>query len=188
MNPPLLRITLSLGSRTRDVAIAEMAEAFRSPDPCPSLVRLLLAGHPQAMNKGRETTERGVLSLPVTVNDDQDLLPNSFSTVTVGNRRESRGREGGEPVDDSEALAAFLAERLRDWRSLGFYRKVARMLPESVVRDALTRALDVPAHAIRRSRGAYFTTLIVKSLPTVRRSSRSNSSTPLYDPPIPSAP
>lgn len=188
MNPPFLRITLSLGSRTRDVAIDAMAEALRSSDPYPALVKLLLDPNPQLMNKGRETTESGVLSLPATVNDDKDLLPNSFSTVTVRNRRESRGRERVELVDDSEALAAFLAERLHDWRSLGFYRKVARMLPESVVRDALTRALDVPAHAIRRSRGAYFTTLIVKSLPTARQSFRSNSSTPSYDPPIPSAP
>jgi hypothetical protein len=135
------------------------------------------------MNKGRETTERGVPNKPVTI-----TMIKTSSSEYDQKGRECRGRGQTEPVDDPEALAAFLAECLHDWRSLGFYRKVARLLPESVVRDALTSALDVPAHAIRRSRGAYFTTLIIKSLPNVQRHSRSDSSTSHYDPPIPSAP
>jgi hypothetical protein len=179
MNPFPFRITLSLGSCSRDVPIDFLAQALQSPDRNSALAKLLYDNHPQLMNKGKGAMGDGVLSPPVTVNGDKDSSPSILKPVIVQEEEYCQVGEEPSPAQDSEALACFLAERLRDWRSLGFYRKVARMLPESVVRDALARALDVPGHAIRRSRGAYFTTLIVKSLPTARRSSRSNSPTRL---------
>jgi hypothetical protein len=130
MNPIPLTITLRLGCRSRSVTARELGQAFGCPDAGRLLLRLLL--HPQDANEGREPTERGALSLPETVNDVLEI-------VTVREERGSKGEEGAEAVDDSEALASFLADRLHDWRSLGFYRNVARRLPERVVRDALTR-------------------------------------------------
>lgn len=60
----------------------------------------------------------------------------------------------------SEALAIYLADRLNDWHSIAWYRQVTRRVSPSIVRDALVRTLDVPASCIRKSRAAYFTTLI----------------------------
>ena len=127
---------------------------------CPEQIEHAPSVHPQATNRGKRIIGDGGSSLPL--NDNQKLPP-------LWNRGECRGEEGAGLANHSEALATYLAERLHDWRSLAFYRKVARSLPEEVVRDALSRALDVPRHAIRRSRAAYFTTLIVKSLPKNRR-------------------
>lgn len=178
-----LRIALSLGARRRELNPRELGDALGVADPSPALAKLLFTGHPQAMNKGKGALGEEASRQPVTLNESFNSVP--VRTVRTGG--ECRGEVRGGAVDNPEALATFLAERLRDWRSLGFYRKIARQLPESVVRDALARALDVPAHAIRRSRAAYFTTLIVKSLATIKQSSRSNSSTLPYDLPIPPA-
>jgi hypothetical protein len=59
-----------------------------------------------------------------------------------------------------EKTACYLADRLDDGNSLAFYRLVAEHVPTEVIRDSLTRALDLPAANVRRSRAAYFTSLV----------------------------
>ncbi len=59
-----------------------------------------------------------------------------------------------------ERMAVYLAERLDDTKSLAFYRRVATSVPAEIIRDRLTRALDLRPASIRRSRAAYFTSLI----------------------------
>jgi hypothetical protein len=59
-----------------------------------------------------------------------------------------------------ERTACYLADRLDDSKSLAFYRRVAASVPAEVIRDALTRALDLRPANVRRSRAAYFTSLV----------------------------
>lgn len=59
-------------------------------------------------------------------------------------------------------IAAQLADALSDWKSFAFFRKVASSVPEDVIRDVLVLALELPPKAIRRSRAAYFTSIIRK--------------------------
>jgi hypothetical protein len=76
----------------------------------------------------------------------------------------SRGAFGqareGIPRPQIEKTACYLAERLDDAKSLDFYRRVAASVPTEVIREALARALDLPAANVRRSRAAYFTSLL----------------------------
>lgn len=69
-------------------------------------------------------------------------------------------RSGERPRPEVERTACHLADRLDDGHSLSFYRRVAECVPADVIHEALTRALDVKAANIRRSRAAYFTSLI----------------------------
>ena len=59
-----------------------------------------------------------------------------------------------------EKTACYLADRLDDGNSLAFYRLVAEHVTSEIIRNSLTRALDLPAANVRRSRAAYFTSLV----------------------------
>lgn len=81
-------------------------------------------------------------------------------------RREEKEREGVPGGSECERLAGYLADRLDDWKSYRFFLSVAARVPREVILDALTRALDVPRRDIRRSRAAYFTSVIRHHLTT----------------------
>jgi len=67
----------------------------------------------------------------------------------------------GEASLKKESLAQYILEQLGDQRSLGFYRKVARILPEAMIHRALSETKDADLTGrIRRSRGACFTDLV----------------------------
>lgn len=91
----------------------------------------------------------------------------SISTiVALKSKRGYRGREGGARDDDAVMrIAVHLADRLADWKSLAFFRLVARSVPAQVIQGALTCALDVPAADLRVSRAACFTALVRPYLP-----------------------
>jgi hypothetical protein len=57
-----------------------------------------------------------------------------------------------------------LADKLGDTKSMAFFRRVAEVVPAEVIRDALVRALDLRPSDVRRSRAAYFTSLIMPHL------------------------
>jgi hypothetical protein len=103
-----------------------------------------------------------------TDNGFQNIRSDPFGTLEMGVQGE------GPParVDNIESVAHHLACALRDDRSLAFFKIVAAVVPREVIRDALTRALDVPAPAVRRSRGAIFTALIRPYLGQRSRSGR----------------
>ncbi len=115
------------------------------------------------MRGGRESTE---------------LLDNAFDTyrqkalgtekVELGDARgKGRKRRGAteSPAVEIRHKALVLAQQLDDERSLAFYQLVVRKIPEHIIRDALTRALDVPRRDVRRSRAALFTSIIRPHLP-----------------------
>jgi hypothetical protein len=64
----------------------------------------------------------------------------------------------------AEQTASYLADKLGDRKSLAFFRRVTEVLPPEVIRDALVRALDLRPSDVRRSRAAYFTSIIMAHL------------------------
>ncbi len=91
-----------------------------------------------------------------------------FNIVTLESKRGCRGREGGaDTAADVERIAVHLADRLADWKSLAFFRLVARSVPEQEIHRALRLALDIPRSEVRRSRAAYFTALVRPFLPSL---------------------
>jgi len=81
-----------------------------------------------------------------------------------GKGRRRRGATGNSLVD-IRCKALILARQLDDERSLAFYQCAVREVPEHIIRDALTRSLDVPRRDVRRSRAALFTSIIRPLLP-----------------------
>lgn len=75
-------------------------------------------------------------------------------------RSASTPGKGGSLNPEVERIACHLADRLDDTKSLAFYRRVAASIPTEVIRDALARALDLRPASVRRSRAAYFTSLV----------------------------
>ena len=90
---------------------------------------------------------------------DSPAIVIRLTAVLYSQSKASLGREG--PFrPEVEKMACYLADRLEDGKSLAFYRRVAASLPVEVIREALTRALDLRAANVRRSRAAYFTSLV----------------------------
>ena len=137
------------------------------------LIRLV---DPHAIHKGREPTERGdSLNNPET-NDNavymytQKPFPLPLKAERGAGEEENIGCNS--EVNNPERYAAYLAEKLRDEKSLAWYRMVARRVDRVIIHDALVRALDIPARDLRRSRGAVFTAIVRPYL----RDSKANSS------------
>lgn len=86
-------------------------------------------------------------------------------------RGEGRKRRGSTETKavDRRCKALVIAQKLNDEHNLAFYAFVLRRVPEDVVRDAMVRALDVPARNIRRSRGALFASILAPHLKKRRR-------------------
>ena len=59
-----------------------------------------------------------------------------------------------------ELLAWDLAKALDDPRGINLYRSYCRKYPEELLRKALGEAKAVPAHAIKKGRGALFNYLV----------------------------
>ncbi len=154
-----LEITLARAGRSHTLTGAELAAFVGSPGIVIRLVALLYAKtHPlQAGKEGatgeieatrqRETNER---------NDQNRYLPNrSF-------QEEGCRGEGIHPCgQDADRIANWLADSLGDPKSLAFYRKLATTVPIEVIREALARTLDLALVHVRRSRAAYFTSLVM---------------------------
>ena len=63
--------------------------------------------------------------------------------------------------DQKEYLAQEMAEKLEDDHSLGFYRKVADMVPENLIFQALGEVKDAYLTGrVKKSKAALFTSVI----------------------------
>lgn len=80
----------------------------------------------------------------------------------VDNAPSGQRRPAPWDTEAHERIACHLVESLGDPEHVDFYRRVARTVPESAIRDALVRVKDV--RGIRRSKGALFTFLIRSEL------------------------
>jgi len=175
-----LLVTLELAERRRTVSLDELEQALSNRPLEQALLELVHnEAHPQPIPRRRGTIGGGGSRNPG--NERKRSSENRFRTFVQEERNLQAREERTAPLVDNspEALASLLADRLHDWKSHAFYRQLARSLPEPVIRDLLTRALDVPERDIRRSRGALFTTLARKALAEGKtQPSPSNSSQP----------
>lgn len=63
-------------------------------------------------------------------------------------------------TQQQEKLAIEIAHALEDMESLQSHRKMVTMYSEEYLRSKLTKALSIPSHKIKRSRGALYTSLV----------------------------
>lgn len=160
MNPPTpqssvgdLQITLSRAGLTCTVAGAELAKLVGSPG---LVIRLAAVLYARSSALGREGKGMGGANRQEETNERNGEQINSECRSFRDGVRQGEGNLRPE----IERTACYLADRLDDGHSLAFYRRVAAVVPAEVVRDSLTRALDVKAANVRRSRAAYFTSLV----------------------------
>lgn len=85
------------------------------------------------------------------------MNPLAFGSQGAAPSLVARGHARHEDVPD---FARYLADALGDPQSLAFYAKVVSHVPSDVIHQVLRRALELPAAKVRRSRAAYFTTII----------------------------
>jgi len=174
MTPPIdVVITVELGGRRRQITATALASALgkSAASVREGLLRLLYQGslgHVPAPGDDEYPQEEGDSrgrSLPSVRKRNGDKQIRSYPFGEDG----GPGEETPIAVDKSERLADYLADVLRDDKSLAFYKLVAAAVPHEVVREALDRALDVPRHQVRRSRAAIFTALVLPHLRAHRR-------------------
>lgn len=182
--PFALQVTVELGDRRRTLGPVELAAALGMPGLPGRLAALVLASpkrtaihslvHNSPAASARfgkegdiqgEEGQRSPTDLDESRKEKIDIpLPHSFSS----GREVERGKEGcrggaerdGGFAEAVDTLADLLAGELDDARSLRLFRRVVREVPLRKVGWALDIALDLPDKDIRRSRGAYFTTMI----------------------------
>ncbi len=192
-SPFSLRITIDLGARRRVLGAAEIATLLHDPG-LPGRLYALLHASPGVVHNpvhnlpsslassGEGGTLRRGEERPVSTDTDMNGSGNdrkkstSFSDSFIPERDEvggkgCRGRAGEEgslePLVDKIAL--HLAAALDDDRSLRFLRRIANEVPLRTMRWALGIALELEPGEIRKSRAAYFTTLIRPHLRSSRR-------------------
>lgn len=61
---------------------------------------------------------------------------------------------------EQEKLAVEIAHALNDMGSIQSHRKMVNTYSEEYLRDKLMKALSMPEHKIRKSRGALYTSLV----------------------------
>jgi hypothetical protein len=157
------RVALEFGAHRRAVAVADLAQALGLPGQEAKVVSALFTAARldpiHNPNGEREPTESFPLSSTEetkNVNERVDIS-SSFSLPLAGKGGEPEGNHLGQ---EAERLAAYLADRLNDWKSHQFFLATARRVPREVILDALARAIDIPQSDVRRSRAAYFTAVI----------------------------
>ena len=157
-----LQVTLERAGRRCTVFGTELVEVLGSPGTVLRLAALLYArSRPDPGREGKgvegatrqeETNER---------NGDRDIYPGR--SFRDGGSQGEGNATCGQPAA-VEQTASYLAEKLDDSKSLAFFRRVARVVPAEDIRDALVAALDLRPSDVRRSRAAYFTSLVMPHL------------------------
>ncbi|MHB8280048.1 MAG: replication initiator protein A [Candidatus Humimicrobiaceae bacterium] len=93
-------------------------------------------------------------SIDTYVNKTNKLNNVKSNAVFNNNKKEKRSEE-------KEYLAQEMAEQLNDDHSLGFYRKIADMVPETLIFQALSEVKDASLTGrVKKSKAALFTTVI----------------------------
>ncbi|MEI7615227.1 MAG: hypothetical protein WCJ54_00830 [Actinomycetota bacterium] len=95
-------------------------------------------------------------SAPIDTNVNNTKRENNVKSNAIfkTNKKEKRSPE-------KEYLAAEMADQLNDDHSLGFYRKIADMVPENLIFQALSEVKDAfLTGRVKKSKAALFTTVI----------------------------
>jgi hypothetical protein len=151
-----LEIVLSRAGRTCTITGAELAKLVDSPGMVIRLAAVLYS-------RSRPITRNGAALRPGEPSEQNstESLPGQRSFDWEGG---SEGETGAAPKQAAERTASYLADKLGDTKSLAFFRRASEVLPPEVIRDALVRALDLRPSDVRRSRAAYFTSIIMPHL------------------------
>jgi hypothetical protein len=147
-----LQITLSRAGRTCTLTGAELAKLVDSPGMVIRLAAVLYSRTRPIMGKNDALREE-------ETNEENILGQRSFGWEEGSKRQGLSAR-----AQAVERTASYLAEKLGDTKSMAFFRRVAEVLAPEVIRDALVRALDLRPSDVRRSRAAYFTSIIMPHL------------------------
>ena len=151
----ILKITLAASGRSRTFTGAELARVLDSPGIVVRLAAVLYA-RPDRPAARKGSTGKGEREVP-----KEEAFPEQRAFCWSEG---STGRPISAREQAVERTASYLADKLGDPKSIAFYRRVAEVLPAEVIRDALVKALDLRPANVRRSRAAYFTSLIMPDL------------------------
>ncbi len=165
-----IAVTLACGVVTRTVTPEELATELELSTVRPALLALLLRRSgpqpvPAAGSPSGEPTE-GARSFERSSGQSVGTNVRTDISGTRNVHERSFPERQQAPLREANALADRLARDLDDPASLAWYRQVAAALEEDLILDALHRALNVPAHRLRRSRAALFTSFVA---PLVRQ-------------------
>lgn len=173
-----LQITLERGQRRTILTGQELAQMLGGPGTTVRLVAILHAktstAHPQPLpltekKRGGGDDETGLQELTER-NGSEKLSERRFVGLESRSSLAAAPRPfGQESLDATMRIASNLADRLHDAKSLRFYRLVAQLVPPDVIQDALLAALDLPQAEIRRTRAAYFTSLVTPHMRAGRK-------------------
>jgi hypothetical protein len=180
-----ISITLACGAVTRAVTPEALARELGLGTVRPALLALLLRpadpdaiavspAVPPSTGEGREgvvpgpnvsagnvsegpnVTERtNGTNVGPNVTDNKYFLGPNVTERSLPDKQEASSRN-----TDADERARELADALGDPESLAWYRKVLAALSPDVVQDAVSTATSVPASKLRRSRAAYFTSIV----------------------------
>ncbi|MGA7740274.1 MAG: hypothetical protein WBP56_03075 [Polyangia bacterium] len=156
-----LEITLSRAGRTSTLTGSELAQLLDSPGIVIRLAAVLYSrSRPIAEREG--TTGIG----EATSQEETDERNGKKTDLQQRSFWDEGSRGEGSPAcgQSVEQTASYLADKLGDAKSMQFFRRVAQVVPAEVIRDALVTALDLRPCDIRRSRAAYFTSLVMPHL------------------------
>ena len=112
--------------------------------------------------KSQNTTSRSGNSEPLEVSNSNPINTyvnktdriNNVNNNAIFNKKKKR-------TPEKEYLAQEMAEQLEDDHSLGFYRKVADIMPENLIFQALSEVKDAfISGRVKKSKAALFTTVI----------------------------
>jgi len=95
-------------------------------------------------------------------NDNQITRINNDIDRVKKNKSGFGSLRGFKPKTREELLALDLARGLNDLQGLSLYLSYAKRYPETVLRKALAEVRRIPAHKIKKSRGALFNHIIQK--------------------------
>jgi hypothetical protein len=155
-DPHDILVRLELGERRCNVSPLELADALGlAVDGVVHTLATLLAMSTPALGGKGALGDEGASRQEVTNGTNEGFEYADAVPSFVDSEGEGSAREEGERA---RLLALQLADRLDDHGSLPFFKHVAAVVPEDVVRICLDRALAL--RRVHRSRGAYFTALV----------------------------
>lgn len=157
-----LQITLSRSGRTCTLTGAELAKLVDSPGMVIRLAAVLYSRTRPVTGK-EGTSGKGEVVRQEKVRE-QNGTENILGQRSFGWDAGSGGDGVSARAQAAERTASYLAEKLGDTKSMAFFRRVAEILAPEVIHDALVKALNLRPSDIRRSRAAYFTSIIMPHL------------------------
>ena len=157
-----LEITLARAGRKCALTGAELARLLDSPAIVIRLAAVLYSR--SRLGTGREVATENAATVGQQETNEANEKESIRGQRSFAWDERSKGEGLSTCARAAEQTANYLADKLGDPKSRAFFRRVAEVLPPEVIRDALVHALDLRPADVRRSRAAYFTSIIMPHL------------------------